>query len=211
VCSSDLEADASVSYRIFTMLNSAHFGLMKKVNSVRQAVLLAGWVQLSAWLRVMVMGDMTPSSKARELLHLSAQRAKFFELLALASDRRGQAGSLFLLGLFSLLLAMLDMPMPRVLEKLSLGDDLYSALCGEPSPYASWLGMAQAIEDTRWDDMAQYAVELNLPTGSVAAAYNASFQWADSLLLALPGNHQGNHGNSGGQGGPMRSGPRGAA
>jgi len=183
---SAIEADASVSYRVLSMLNSAHFGLMKKVSSVRQAVLLAGWVQLSAWLRVMVLGDVTPSTKARELLHLSAQRAKFLELLALASGRRAQAESLFLLGLFSLLPAMLDMPMRAVLEKLSLQDDLRAALCGEPSPHAGWLAMAQAIEDTRWDDMAQCALDLGLPTGSVSTAYNASFQWADTLLLAMP-------------------------
>ncbi|OIO05706.1 MAG: hypothetical protein AUJ49_00970 [Desulfovibrionaceae bacterium CG1_02_65_16] len=185
-----IEADASVAYRVLTLLNSAHFGLLKKVSSVRQAVLLAGWMQLSAWLRVMVMGDVTPSSKARELLHLSAQRAKFFELLAQASDRAGQADSLFLLGLFSLLPAMLDLPMENVLEKLALEDGLRDGLCGKPGPYAPWLGMAQAIEDTRWDDMAQYALRLNLPTGSVATAYNASFKWADMLLVALP-NHNG--------------------
>lgn len=181
-----IESDASVSYRVLTMLNSAHFGLLKKVSSVRQAVVLAGWVQLSAWLRVMVLGDVNPSTKARELLHLSAQRAKFFEILAVASGRRAQAESLFLLGLFSLLPAMLDMPMPVILGKLSLDDDLRSALCGEPGPHASWLAMAQAIEDTRWDDMAQCALDLGLPTGSVSTAYNASFQWADTLLTALP-------------------------
>ncbi|MDP3426873.1 MAG: HDOD domain-containing protein, partial [Humidesulfovibrio sp.] len=103
-----IEADASVSYRVLGMLNSAHFGLLKKVSSVRQALLLAGWTHLCAWLRVMVMADMTPTTKARELLHLSAQRAKFFEILAQASDRREMAESLFLVGLFSLLPAMLD-------------------------------------------------------------------------------------------------------
>jgi len=196
-----IEADASVSYRVLTMLNSAHFGLLKKVSSVRQAIVLAGWVQLSAWLRVMVLGDVNPSTKARELLHLSAQRAKFFELLAVASGRRTQAESLFLLGLFSLLPAMLDMPMPVILEKLSLDDDLRSALCGEPSPHSSWLAMAQAIEDTRWDDMAQCALDLGLPTGSVSTAYNASFQWADTLLTALPHNgHSSGHGNGHGNG-----------
>jgi len=196
---SAIEADASVSYRVLTLLNSPHFGLIKKVSSVRQAVLLAGWVQLAAWLRVMVMGDVTPSSKARELLHLSAQRAKFFELLAVASDRREQADSLFLLGLFSLLPAMLDMPMEKVLEKLALADDLYAGLCGKPGPYSPWLGMAQAIEDTRWDDMAQHALALGLPTGSVATAYNASFQWADTLLVAIPDTR---HQNGSGRGKP---------
>jgi len=181
-----IEADASVSYRVLSMLNSAHFGLLKKVSSVRQAVVLAGWIQLSAWLRVMVLGDATPSTKARELLHLSAQRAKFFELLALASDRRSEAESLFLLGLFSLLPAMLDLPMRTILAKLSLADELCGALCGEKGPYVIWLTMAQAIEDTRWDDMAQCALELGLPTGSVSTAYNASFQWADTLLMAMP-------------------------
>lgn len=191
-----IEADASVSYRVLALLNSAHFGLLKKVSSVRQVIVLAGWVQLSAWLRVMVLGDVNPSTKARELLHLSAQRAKFFEILAVASGRRAQAESLFLLGLFSLLPAMLDMPMPAILEKLSLDDDLRNALCGEPSPHSSWLAMAQAIEDTRWDDMAQCALALGLPTGSVSTAYNSSFQWADTLLTALPHNGPGNgHGN----------------
>lgn len=187
-----IEADASVSYRVLTMLNSAYFGLLKKVGSVRQAVLLAGWEQLSAWLRVMVLADATPSSKARELLHLSAQRAKFFELLAVASDRREEAETLFLLGLFSLLPAMFDMPMRDVLSRLSLADDLHAALCGEPGAYGPWLGMAQAIEDTRWEDMAQYALELKLPTGSVAEAYNASFQWADRLMAAIPRDQNGN-------------------
>ncbi|MGE4265043.1 MAG: EAL and HDOD domain-containing protein [Desulfovibrio sp.] len=181
-----IESDASVSYRVLAMLNSAHFGLLKKVSSVRQAVVLAGWIQLSAWLQVMVLGDVTPSTKARELLHLSAQRAKFFELLAMASGRRAEAESLFLLGLFSLLPAMLDLPMRKILAKLSLADDLRGALCGEKGPYATWLAMAQAIEDTRWDDMAQCALDLGLPTGSVSTAYNASFQWADTLLRAMP-------------------------
>ena len=191
-----IESDASVSYRVLSMLNSAHFGLLKRVTSVRQAVLLAGWTNLCAWLRVMVMGDMTPSTKARELLHLSAQRAKFFELLAVASNRREQAESLFLLGLFSLLPAMLDMPMETVLEKLALDEEMCRGLCGQPGPYAPWLGIAQAIEDTRWDVMAQYALELALPTGSVADAYNASFQWADKLLSALPVNDRGKSENS---------------
>ncbi len=191
-----IEADASVSYRVLGMLNSAHFGLLKKVSSVRQAVLLAGWTHLCAWLRVMVMADLTPSTKARELLHLSAQRAKFFELLAVASDRRDQAESLFLLGLFSLLPAMLDMPMDCVLEKLALDDDMRAGLCGQPGPYAPWLGIAQAIEDTRWDDMAEFALKLSLPTGSVADAYNTSFQWADKLLSALPSPANGKGGMS---------------
>jgi len=190
-----IEADASVSYRVLTMLNAPHFGLLKKVSSLRQAVLLAGWTQLSAWLRVMALGDVTPSSKSRELLHLSAQRAKFFELLAVASSRREEAESLFLLGLFSLLPAMLDMPMQNIVDKLALSDTLSAGLCGKHPPYAPWLGMAQAIEDTRWDDMAQYALELNLPTGSVATAYNASFQWADLLLAALPHEHAKMQGN----------------
>ncbi len=182
-----IEADASVTYRVLTLLNSAHFGLMKKVSSVRQAVLMAGWVHLCAWLRVMVMADLTPSTKARELLHLSAQRAKFLGLLAVAADRYDQADKLFLLGLFSLLPAMLDMPMADIAPKLALADDLQAALCGEPGPFAPWLALAKAIEDTRWDDMGELASALGLPTGSVSQAYNESFQWADRLVSAIPG------------------------
>lgn len=182
-----IEADASVSYRVLSLLNSASFSLAKKVASVRQAVLMAGWVNLCAWLRVIVLADLAPSSKARELLHLSAQRAKFFELLALSSGRQAKADSLFMLGLFSLLPSMLDMPMPGIVERLALEDDLAAALCGQPSPYDPWLALALAIEETRWDDMGQLVTRLGLPTGSVAEAYNASFSWADKLTNAMPG------------------------
>lgn len=181
-----IEADASVSYRVLSMLNSPHFGLLKKVSSVRQAVLLAGWVQLSAWLRVMALGDLSPTTKARELLHLSAQRAKFLELLGLAANWAEKAESLFLLGLFSLLPTMLETTMREVLEAVSLDDQLRAALLGESGPYSGWLDLAQAIEDTRWEDMGRLALDLGLPTGSVSSAYNASFQWADTLLLAMP-------------------------
>ena len=196
-----IEADASVSYRVLTMLNAPYFGLLKKVSSVRQAVVLAGWTHLSAWLRVMALGDATPSCKARELLHLAAQRAKYFELLALASDRREEAETLFLLGLFSLLPALLDTPMESIVDKLALSDSLRAGLCGQNPAYVRWLDMAQAIEDTRWDDMAEAALGLGLPTGSVATAYNASFQWADTLLVALPHNQA-----NGKNGGPVPNG-----
>lgn len=181
-----IEGDASVTFRVLSLLNSAHFALAKKVSSVRQAVLMAGWVHLCAWLRVMVMADLTPSTKARELLHLAAQRAKFLGLLAVSAGRQEQADKLFLLGLFSLLPAMLDLPMRDIAPKLALADDLNCALLGEPGVFSPWLALAKAIEDTRWDDMAELAAQLGLPTGSVSQAYNDSFQWADRLLSAMP-------------------------
>lgn len=183
-----IEGDASVTFRVISLLNSAHFALAKKISSVRQAVLLAGWVHLCAWLRVMVMADLTPSSKARELLHLSAQRAKFLSLLAVAAGRQEQSDKLFLLGLFSLLPAMLDLPMRDIAPKLALADDLHAALLGEAGAFGPWLALAKAIEDTRWDDMGDLAARLGLPTGSVSQAYNESFQWADKLMCAMPAN-----------------------
>jgi EAL and modified HD-GYP domain-containing signal transduction protein len=181
-----IEADASVSYRVLALLNSASFSLPKKVASVRQAVLMAGWVNLCSWLRVIVLADMAPSTKAREVLHLSAQRAKFFEILAISSGRQSQADSLFLLGLFSLLPSMLDLPMPNLVERLGLEDSLAEGLCGKPGPYALWLALALAIEHTQWDEMGELVAQLGLPTGSVADAYNESFTWADKLISAMP-------------------------
>lgn len=192
-----IEADASVAYRVLTLVNSPHFGLVKKVTSIRQAVLLAGWKQLSSWLRVLLLSDAIPSTKARELLHLSAQRGKFFELLAQASGRAEQAEELFLLGILSLLPAMLDTPMETLLKPIALADELADALCGRQGPLSPWLAMAQSIEDTRWDDMANLALELNLPAGSVATAYNASFQWADKLMRAMPAKPGNGHSGGG--------------
>lgn len=185
-----IEADVSLTYRLLTFLNSASFGFAKKVASIRQAVVLAGWKPIRAWLRLLLLTDLVPAARTRELAYLSAQRARFLELAAQAGDRPDQADTLFLMGLFSLLEPIFNMPMEHIVDRLPLPEAVRLALCGEDNELSPWLALTQALENSDFSAARTLCRSLDLEPTQAAEAYQASLHWADcffGLLAADPG------------------------
>ncbi|MUM77330.1 HDOD domain-containing protein [Pseudodesulfovibrio sp. F-1] len=179
-----IEADVAISYRLLNFLNSASFSFATTVTSIRQAVVLAGWKPIRNWLRLIILTDMAPSQKSLELSYLSAHRAKLFETAALGGGYEEESDKLFMLGLFSLLDALLDMRMEDIVRHLPVEDDIKSALCGENNRYAPWLALAKAIEQSDWDAVGTTAKTLDLLPGTVAVSYQHAFTWADSFFAS---------------------------
>ncbi|MBU1248057.1 MAG: HDOD domain-containing protein [Proteobacteria bacterium] len=180
--SNAIKPDVAITFRLLSFLNSAHFSFSQKVVSVHQAVVLAGWRPICNWLRILLLTDILPNSKSKELAYLSSHRAKFLESVALQAGKTELADALFLTGLFSLLDAILDTPMNTILSHLSLQDEIFLALVDNDGPYAPWLQLAKTIEAGTWDELGELALSLSLPPGSVAEAYRMAFQWADEFF-----------------------------
>ncbi len=175
--------DASISYRLLMFLNSAAFSFPVEITSIQHAVVLLGWEQIKNWLRVAVLTDITPPSKTLELVRLAAQRAKFFELTALRNGLPGETmDQLFLLGLFSLLEPMLDMPMEKMLKNLPIDDTVKQALAGKKTPLAGWLALAQAIEDADWETVDTLVNGLGLERALVTGSYYDSHVLTNSFF-----------------------------
>ena len=181
-----IEADVAISYRLLNFLNSANFSFATTVTSIRQAVVLAGWRPIRNWLRLIILTDMTPSKKSQELAYISAHRAKLFETAALGGGYEDESDKLFMLGLFSLLDAMLDMDMKSIVKHLPVDDNIKSALCGAANRYSPWIALAQAIENSDWDKVGATAKKLNLLPGTVAVSYQHAFTWADAFFTSEP-------------------------
>lgn len=177
-----IEADVSISYRLLNFLNSANFSFATTVTSIRQAVVLAGWKPIRNWLRLIILTDLPPSEKSKELSYVSAHRAKLFETAALGGGYEEESDKLFMLGLFSLLDAMLDTSMENIVEHLPVDNKVKAALCGKANQYGLWLSLARAIENSDWDEVGVKAKELNLLPGTVAVSYQHAFTWADTFF-----------------------------
>jgi len=182
-----IEADVAISYRLLSFLNSANFSFATKVTSIKQAVVLAGWKPIRNWLRLIILTDLTPSEKTQELAYLSAHRAKLFETTALGSGYEDDSDSLFMVGLFSLLDAMLDTSMKDITEHLPVDAEVKATLCGKKTRYSPWIELAQAIEASDWDAVGSRAKALNLLPGTVAVSYQHAFSWADAFFTSKPG------------------------
>lgn len=181
-----LQNDVSISYRLLTLLNSPTFGFPQKINSIKQAIVLAGWKMLKNWLRVILLTDLTPKEKSLELPQLATQRAKFLQLIATESKSGLQPDSMFLLGLFSLLGAMFDMPMHTLTKFLPLDDDISAALCGEDNIYNRYLELISFFEAGDWDNLEFVITELDLDTVLVSKSYYEATRWANSFFQ-IPG------------------------
>ena len=185
-----IQADAAISFRLLAYLNSAAFGLRQKVKSVHQAISLLGWRKMKNWLRVVLLTDVSQRREAQELTTLAAQRGKFLELIGQAYDYWGfDPESLHLLGIFSLLDAMLDIPMAEAVDYLPLDDRLKAALCAEPNnEYRPLMRLAVEIEEARWPEVEQMVQQLNLDMTQVKLAFQKAVDWANELttLHAAP-------------------------
>ncbi len=177
-----IESDVSISYRLLALINSASFSLSRKVDSIKQALVLLGLKQVRSWLWLIFLSDITPEEKTSELPYLSAIRAKFLERAAANHDvQNPKPESLYMLGLFSLLEALLDIPIDDIAENLPLDDAIVAALCGEQNQYAPWLELAKLFERGDWGHIDEIITTLKLDPMNVANSYAEALAWAKSI------------------------------
>ncbi len=182
-----IRSDVSVSFRLLSFLNSASFGFRQNIQSIDQAIMLLGWLKLKSWLRAVLLVDMTGKDEVpQELAALSLQRGKFFELLATEYDYWGfNPSTLFLVGLFSLMDAILGMPMESVVEMLPLEAKLKVALKRDAdSEYRPLFELLDCLEDADWSTLETLTQKLCLDIGSVKEAFAASRNWADGFFAS---------------------------
>ncbi len=179
-----IHADTSLSYRLLTYLNSASFSLTQKVSSIAQAVTILGHNPLKHWLMVVIVSDMNPSPRASELAFKSVQRGRFLNLMAthLGNKSPYPGETMFLLGLFSMLDALLNQPMDKVIAQMPLEDDLKQALIGEEGPARDWLDMAAAVEAAEWKNVAGLLGKYELKTEDTATNYAKAMVWTSEIL-----------------------------
>lgn len=178
-----LSHDPSLSYRLFRYLNSASFGLSVKINSVHRAVSMLGTRQITQWLRSALLSDLNPSPRGAELAYYSVLRARFMELLCGESEACKIDEPMFIIGLFSLLDAMLDVRMLDVLEELPLDETVKKALTGK-SKLHQLLMLAHSFERGYWADCDQRIKTLELSPERVTTLYARARNWAAAVMGA---------------------------
>lgn len=179
-----IQADVSLSYRLLTYLNSPTFGFMRKIDSIRQAITLLGWINVRNWLRAVLLADITQGDEQVELLHLSLWRGKFLEQTVAGHDYWDfKPDEMFLLGMFSLLDAILGIPMADALAFLPLNDAQKKALRGEnTTEYMPLLTLMLAFEDQDADTPGAILQDLNLDQETMQRLHREAGAWASSIL-----------------------------
>lgn len=172
-----IKQDVSISYKLLRHVNSAAYGLRRRIQSIREALVLLGEREvkkLTSLITITTIGKDRPEP----LMIESVVRARFCELLASHVGLKARADDLFLLGMFSLIEAFVGRPMRDVLEDLPLDEDIKAALLGEDNVLSPVLDFAIDYSLGQWDRVSEGIREMRLEESEVPQLYLDAVAWA---------------------------------
>jgi EAL and modified HD-GYP domain-containing signal transduction protein len=180
----DLESiishDVALSYKLLRYINSAFFAFPKEIESIRQAVVYLGTRAIKTWVSLLAVAGL--GDKPVELVTQAMQRARMCELLAKAA-KRANSEIYFTVGLFSLLEALMNAPLDKILQSLPLSEDIRDALLKQQGPYGEILACVIAYERGDFED----AIVGNITPAQTTEIYLEAAHWADRSASALAG------------------------
>jgi EAL and modified HD-GYP domain-containing signal transduction protein len=140
--------DASLTFRLLRLVNSPICAIQQEVRSIESAILVIGEETFRRMVSLAVLSELN-SDRPPEILQMALLRARFCELAAplFGLDPAEQ----YLLGLLSLVPAMLCLPMEDLIPSLPLRDRICEALQGNMNLERSLLSWMELHERGDWE------------------------------------------------------------
>lgn len=177
---SSFKRDVALSFKLLRYINSVGFGLSCEIQSLRHALAILGYQQLYRWLTLLLV-TAGEGSTSPALMKTAVTRGRLTELLGNDMLEAADRDSLFIVGVFSLLDAMLEMPMSEVLDKLSLPEAISDALLSRQGLYGPFLELTIACEEGNSDHIEKLAISLQLEPDKINEAHLAALAWVETL------------------------------
>jgi EAL and modified HD-GYP domain-containing signal transduction protein len=174
-----VKPDIRLCYLILRTVNCAGFAVRTTVHSIRDALVLIGHETIRRWASLWVVAGLGDTGNP-ELIAMSAARGRCCELLD-ARVEPGQTSHGFLIGMCSLLDAILSMPMSEIVEHLSLADETRAALLGQDTPGRRRLDCVIAYERGDWSAVARHALHAGINPRILPAIHAEAWDWANQL------------------------------
>jgi c-di-GMP-related signal transduction protein len=175
-----IKHEASLTFRLLRYLNSAAFGLRSEIRSVPHALSLLGERELRKWIAVVSVGVLA-DGKPDELMIVPLVRGRFCEMLAPLAGMPGHANDLFLMGLLSVMDAILDQPLESILADLPVRQEIKDALQSRTGLYWQLLELAIAHERADWEKVSALVSETGMKEEQVSAMYVSAVDWSTAL------------------------------
>lgn len=167
--------DPALSYRLLRYINSASFALSSPIRSIRHAIVYLGEGEIRRWATLLALAGI--DDKPDALITTSLIRARMCEMIAALDSDRGK-DSAFIVGLFSTLDAIMDLPLEEVLSSLPLSADITDALLRRTGPFAHVLDITLSHERGDWDSLEREG-EIG---GVISTIYLEALEWSERIV-----------------------------
>jgi EAL and modified HD-GYP domain-containing signal transduction protein len=176
-----IDREISLCYKLLRFVNSALFGFRRDISSTQQALELLGDEALTKWASVVAVLGIA-GNEPNELVLTALTRGRCCELLAANLGTREDEQGMFLLGVFSLMEAMLGLPIAEIIPEIALPEMVRAALLGTPNGYRKILDLVKALEAASWIEVSELALGLQQDESQLSSAYLEAVDWAQKVF-----------------------------
>lgn len=169
-----VERDAALVLRLLRLVNSPICAIRQEVTSIEAAILILGESTFRRIANLAILREMNGDHPA-EILHTALIRARFCELASALCQL--DPGEQYLLGLLSLLPAMLRCPMETLAPELPLRAEIRQALLGTQNSERALLTWIELLEKNRVSDCIAHSKARNLNEQRLNQFYVDALMW----------------------------------
>ena len=177
--------EPGLTVNLLRLTNSVGSGVNTQITSLRHAIAVLGRRQLQRWLQLLLYTNPKDSTQTiNPLLQLAATRGRLMELLAerVQAKNREFADHAFMVGIMSLMPALLGVVMDEILVQLPVAQRVKQALTDFGGQLGQLLQLVEATEQTdvqATEDALQRLPALRAQYVSVSIAQ--ALAWANNL------------------------------
>lgn len=166
-----ISRDATLAFSLMKLVNSAYFALRNRAKSIHQALVIMGLGQLKQWVYLLSFKH-DSGSVSEELLKTSFLRAQFCsELSQLIQNFPISQSEAYLMGMFSTLGILMEVPIETALEELAISDEVKNALINGEGACGDLYNLVLCYEKADWAGMSEYGKKLNMPMEVITQKY----------------------------------------
>ncbi len=169
--------DAQLSYRLLRIINSAAYGLSKKVQSIQEAIVFLGLNQLKRWIALLAFSasDDTPPELLRTLLI----RGRCCELVSMEQNQSSPE-KFFTAGLFSGIDSLLGADLSYLINDLPLTSEVQQAILQYKGDIGEVLHSVIQFEHARWENIT-YPVDAKI----INQCYFKAIRWCEEMTSSI--------------------------
>ncbi len=179
-----LKPEPGLTINLLRMTNSVGAGTTEKITSLGHAITVLGRRQLQRWLQLLVFAAGNQSGTSNPLLQMAATRGRLMELLAeaLQPGDAALADQAFMVGIMSLMPALVGQPIADIVVPLGLASGVRDALCDGNGLLGKLLLIAESSDSGELEKLVAALAELPAVTPkAVNRAQTQALMWTNSI------------------------------
>jgi EAL and modified HD-GYP domain-containing signal transduction protein len=178
------EDDINLSFKLLRYVQSPIFKRDAAIQTIKQAILVLGIEELKRFISLLFTAQFS-IGKPKALTVMALSRGRFCELMVNTTLPINSQPSAFLIGLLSLIDAMVDGDIQELMDKLPLHQDMKDAIINRKGESANFLKLCELFEKPDWENIELFCQQINVDPEQSCGLFKDALIWAEQRVTAI--------------------------